>query len=82
MDRMAKLGAGLSPQQRNDWMWFKEAYDRKMHTEHGDGWVQLFVGWMQGVLNEINDGTPNAFSLFVHMETTRCFADEVGLAMP
>ena len=82
MDRMAKLGTGLSPQQRNDWMWFREAYERTMHAEHGDGWVKLFVGWMQGVLNEINGGTPNAFSLFVHKEATRCFADEVGLAVP
>ena len=82
MDRMAKLGSGLSPQQRNDWVWFKEAYDRKMHGAHGDDWVRIFVGYMQEVLNQLYDGTPNAFSLFVHKETLRSFAADRGLVLP
>ena len=82
MDRMAKIGSGLSPQQRNDWVWFKEAYDRTMHGEHGDDWVRIFVGYMQEVLNQLHDGTPNAFSLFVHKETLRCFATDRGLVLP
>ena len=30
LDRMAHLGSGLSPEQRNDWVWFREAWNRKM----------------------------------------------------
>ena len=82
LDRMAKLGTGLSPAQRNDWVWFKESWDRKMHAEHGDDWVQLFAGWVQEVLNKIHDGTQNAFSQLVHNEALRCFGDDDGLHVP
>ena len=79
---MAQIGSGLSPQQRNEWVWFKEAWERKMHEEHGDEWVKLFVGWIQGVLNQIHDGATNAFSIFVYNETVRCFSADLGLILP
>ena len=82
LERMAQIGSGLSPQQRNDWVWFREAWERKMHEEHGDEWVKLFVGWVQGVLNQIHDGTTNAFSMFVYTETVRCFGGVLGLVLP
>ena len=34
LDRMAKLGSGLTPGQKNDWSWFREAWDEKMCAEH------------------------------------------------
>ena len=35
LDRLARLGQGLSPEQRNDFSWFKEAWDACMLQEHG-----------------------------------------------
>ena len=82
LDRMARLGTGLSPTQRNDWPWFKEAWEREMMQTHGEAWVRVFAGWLQGVLNELQNGSANAFSVFVHRETCRCFDDVPALHVP
>ena len=82
LDRFARLGAQLSPAQKNDWDWFKEAWDEKMATSHAEAWGGLFASWMQQVLDDIHSGVSNAFSLFVHHEMRRCLSDEPMLAMP
>ena len=35
LDRLSRLGTGLSPPQRHDWTWFKEAWQGQMLDEHG-----------------------------------------------
>ena len=35
VDRIARLGQGFSPAQRNDFTWFKDAWDARMLQEHG-----------------------------------------------
>ena len=84
LDRLASLGAGLSPGQRNDWAWFKIAWDAKMVDEHDQEWGSTFAGWMQQVLDEMTqEGGSNAFSTFVvHRETHRCFSDQPALRIP
>ena len=82
LDRLARLGQGLSPAQRNDFKWFKEAWDARMLQEHGDNWPELFMGWMQRLLGEKEAGHGNAFSVFVHNETRRCFDGVLGLRVP
>ena len=82
LDRLARLGTGLSPGQRNEWAWFKEAWQVKMLDEHGENWVRTFAGWMQEVLDKLARGQANAFAVFVHSETRRCFSDEVALTLP
>ena len=82
LDRFARLGTQLSPEQKNDWDWFKEAWDEKMATEHAEAWGGVFATWMQQVLDDIHAGVSNAFSLFVHNETRRCLDDLPMLAMP
>jgi hypothetical protein len=82
LDRLARLGQGLSPAQRNDFKWFKEAWDARMLQEHGDNWPELFMGWMQRLLGENEDGVANAFSVFVHNETRRCFDGVSALRVP
>ena len=79
LDRMARLGAGLSPGQKNDWAWFKDKWDLTMVTEHKANWGSVFAGWMQGVLEDENN---NAFSVFVYNETSRIFKDCVALHVP
>ena len=79
LDRLARLKAGLSPGQQNDWQWFKESWDPAMVREHQDNWGSLFAGWVQTVLN---DNRSNAFSLFVYNETCRVFNDTVALHVP
>ena len=73
LERMAKLGGGLSAPQKNDFAWWKSAWDEAMLQVHRDSWVEVFAGWMQQVLDEHERGVGNAFSLFVHSETRRCF---------
>ena len=82
LDRLARLGQGLSPAQRNDFKWFKEAWDARMLQEHGDNWPELFMGWMQRLLGENEAGHGNAFSVFVHRETRRCFDGVPALRVP
>ena len=76
LDRVVRIGAGLSPGQKNDWHWFKESWDAAMVSEHKDGWALQFVSWIQGVLD---DTASNAVSLFVYNETCRVFKGVVAL---
>ena len=82
LDRLSRLGAGLAAQQRNDFDWFKKAWDTKMSDEHGDAWPGLLGGWVQQVLSDHAAGISNAFSVFVHFETVRVFHEEVALYVP
>ena len=79
LDRIAWLKAGLSAGQRNDWQWFKEAWDKAMVTEHGADWPEQFATWMQQVLT---DPRSNAFSIFVYNETCRVFKGAAALQVP
>ena len=79
LDRLARLNAGLSAGQKNDWQWFKDAWDSQMVTQHKAKWADVFSGWVQGVLN---DERSNAFSCFVHSETCRVFAGTAALQVP
>ena len=82
LDRLARLGQGLSPAQRNDFKWFKEAWDARMLQEHVDSWPETFMGWMQRLLGENEAGHGNAFPVFVHCETRRCFDGVPALRVP
>ena len=79
LDRLARLNSGLSAGQRNDWQWFKEAWDKAMVIEYGDEWLETFATWMQEVLI---DPRSNAFSIFVHDETCRVFDGAAALQVP
>ena len=74
LERIASLGTGLTPAQKNDWRWFRETWDAKMCSEHGADWGGIFSGWMQKILDDLSKGVSNAFSVFVHDETQRHFA--------
>ena len=79
---LARLGQGLPPAQRNDFTWFTDAWDARMLQENGDNWPELFMGWMQRLLGENEDGVANAFSVFVFNETRRCFDGVPALRVP
>ena len=79
LDRLARIRAGLSPGQKNDWSWFKEAWDKEMVTEHGAEWASVFAKWMQSLLE---DERSNAFSTFVYNETRRVFHGTAALHVP
>ena len=82
LDRIAKLGAGLSTPQKNDWQWFKESWDAAMLEEHKADWGGKFASWVQGVLNSMDEGVNNAFSLFVNAETRRVLDKAPALMVP
>jgi hypothetical protein len=79
LDRLARNGAGLSAGQKNDWLWFKETWDKEMVRHHAANWASFFSGWMQNVLN---DECSNAFSKFVYNETNRVFHATAALHVP
>ena len=79
LDRLSRLKAGLSPGQRNDWAWFKEAWDQAMVNEYKENWATTFSGWMQGILE---DERTNAFSVFIYNETCRIFKNTAALHVP
>ena len=80
---MARVGAGLSPGQRNDWVWFRASWDKAMVAEHKSDWGKKFAGWMQAVLDSVLDsGHSNAFSRFVYNETCRIFHGSAALHVP
>ena len=79
LGRLALNMAGLSVGQRNDWQWFKEAWDKEMVKEHGVTWASTFAKWMQNVLS---DERSNAFSTFMYNETCRVFPGMSALQVP
>ena len=79
LDRLSRIRAGLSAGQKNDWQWFKEAWDKEMVKLHGAGWAKLFAAWMQKTLE---DERSNAFSHFVYDETCRVFQNVAALHVP
>ncbi len=79
LDRLARIRAGLSAGQKNDWSWFKEAWDKEMVKQHGANWASVFAKWMQSVLD---DECSNAFSTFVYNETCRVFHGTAALHVP
>ena len=79
LDRLSRLNAGFSAGQRNDWQWFKEAWDKAMVIEYGDEWPETFATWIQEVLM---DSRSNAFSIFVYGETCRVFDGAAALQVP
>ena len=74
LDRLARLGQGLSPGQRNDFNWFKDAWEARMLQEHGDSWPETFMGWMTRLLGENEAGGGNAFPF-------SCIAKRVDVSM-
>ena len=53
MDKMAKLGSGLTPAQKNEWAWLREAWDTRMREKHKAAWGGTFSQWMQNILDDI-----------------------------
>ena len=83
LDRLAHLGTGLASAQRNDFAWFKSAWDERMLEEHGGEWPNVFATYVQHVLDDLaTEGCSNAFSLFVHNETLRCMSGGLALRVP
>ena len=79
LDRLSKLGAGLSPAQKNDYVWWKESWDAAMLTLHTANWEETFMSWMQHLLD---DTKSNAFSLFMFSETQRVLPGVRRLEVP
>ena len=79
LDRLARIRAGLSPGQWNDFPWFKDAWDEDMVKVHGASWGSASAKRMQSVLD---DEGSNAFSTFVYAETLRVFDGTAALHVP
>ena len=82
LSKVSRVGRGLSVAQREEFDWFKEAWDRRMADEHKENWPMLFAQQMQDVLTA-QEKVPAvaAFSAFVHAETQRCLGGSVALTI-
>ena len=81
MDRMKTIGTGLTGAQQNDFGWFKHAYDARGEAENGEYWPEHFAQQMQSILDEVDKEARNAFSLFVHRESTRLLLETPALRL-
>ena len=81
MDRLSKLGKGLSPAQMRDFGWFKESWDERMLEADQEFWGFNFLTLVRKILLDVADGQTNAFSKFVHSETHRVLDDAVGVRL-
>ena len=79
LDRLSRYQAGLSDAQKNDFTWWKEAWDDAMVIAHGANWAATFAGWMQNLLDATGS---NTFSKFMHGETVRVLHGSKALAVP
>ncbi len=83
LDRLARIGQGLSAAQKNDFVWWKHNWDARLLEEHGaKDWPGVFAELAQRVITDLEDGIGNAFSVFVHAETRRCFDGAPVLQVP
>ena len=74
LDRLSRLGQGLSPDQRDDFAWFKDSWDFAMLEKHKQNWGGEFAAYSRGIwIQDTLDNGSNAFSLFVYNETRRLF---------
>jgi hypothetical protein len=82
LDRLVRLGLGISPAQRNDYAWFKDAWGCNMLAERGDDWPAVFAGWAQRLAQAHEEGDRTAVSKLTHDETQRCVGEELALVAP
>ena len=81
MERI-RAAAELSPEQVNDWEFFKTTWDREMADAQQEKWGELFAELMQHILNELAAGKKEALSKFMHAETQRVLGDVPALSVP
>ena len=67
MDRVADYGAVMSGEQRNDWAWFKDAWDTNQADEHTRIWGGKFCQIVQALLEAMRE-RPDAVSNFMYSE--------------
>ena len=74
---MSRLGKGISPAQRSDFPWFKDAWDAKMAAQYKDKWPERFASLMEHLIQDYEQRSAvAAFSQFVHSETCRTLAGQ------
>ena len=81
LDKVSVLGAGLSAQQRGNFCWFKEEYDKAGQQFFGDEWPDQLLRKVKGVLDALPH-RGDAFSRFVYSEERNFFTEEYGLTVP
>ena len=79
LDRLSRLNTGLSDEQKNDFAWWKDAWDEAMVKLHGANWAATFAGWVTNILDSTD---PTAFTNFVYNETVRVLSASTALVVP
>ena len=74
LDRLSRLGVGLSVEQANDFEWFKESWDNVNEEQFGAEWPERFAAMAQKAGDDVAAGIADAFSKLVHAETVRCLS--------
>ena len=79
LNRLAARGAEFSAQGKNDWVWFRVVWDKKMCEEHGSAWGQVFAEQMQHLCEALVAGEASAVADFMASETQRALQDVLAL---
>ena len=79
LNRLAARGAEFSAQGKNDWVWFRAVWDKKMCEEHGSAWGQVFAEQMQHLCEALVAGEASAVADFMASETQRALQDVLAL---
>ena len=82
LHRLKDLKGALSPEQKFQFAWWKDAWDDWNSRAHKKEWPAKFAGMLQKVSNDMVGGDGEAFSKFVRDEQTRCLSDAVALSIP
>ena len=72
LDRVRLRFPPLSPEQENDWEWFKRSWDKarinRMDPRHWAGWGHVFKELVLRLLRELRDGDSKALSKWMGRE--------------
>ena len=81
LDRYATLGTPLTAEQRANFNWFKDEWDRTCREKYQQEWPDRFLCKLQGVLNKLYTD-PTAFSKFMFDEERKIFGGTRALMVP
>ena len=81
LDRIRSVSK-LTPPQANIWQLFKEEWDERRRKGVGIRWGSVFAEEMKQILSDLQNGSVDAFSVWMENERKRILPDAECLMLP
>ena len=81
LDRYAKLGEPMLPEERNRLAVFKGEWDSACQKKHGEDWPEKFLQMMKAVLDKL-EHNPRAFRKFMYDQERKVLGGTRALLIP